>query len=633
MTDLNKNARDLIEYYCSMEVAPEYALLVKGFWGCGKSHLVEDVISKMKSANSDLKFLRVSLYGIRDITDIEAKFFEQLNPILSSKKMIFAGQIAKGILKGALKIDLDGDGKADASANISVPEINLAKYLTDTKNCILVFDDLERCSMDIQVTLGYINYFVEKDGYKVVLIADESKLIAFSNPDSKSQIKYQKIKEKLIGKTIEVKPDVEGVFDYFVKNLISLANQKALAKYKAVIISTFIHSGYNNLRSLRKCFLDLELWFSKLDADIRDKEELMEHFLTLFIAVSMEVHAGSLLTDNVGNFFGYDYQWNDNSEREVNPDEKNKKSLQDKYPINFYDSIIDISIWKEFFESSCTNFVQINAEFRTSKYFAFEQTPNWKKLWYFYNLDDHEFTKLQALVITDFNNREYHNLCVLKHVAGMFLLQSQYELLNKTPQDIVKDVEDYLYDIKELSLFEITDDQLESLNGFGSYQGLGYTCREHPEFHLISKCINDYVVNANEKITQVDSVKLIQIMNSDPKQFILFFEWSDKQKHYKNKPILQFIKPDEFLNAFLNLPNETKRQFIPIIKDRLNQVLGKDDELYPEFEWFKLFKEQLEGHLKTASKSISTIILEFVIKQVSENICFVERRLTHDTLS
>ncbi|WP_367870070.1 P-loop NTPase fold protein [Shewanella sp. WE21] len=27
-----------------MKVAPEYALLVKGFWGCGKSHLVEDVI-------------------------------------------------------------------------------------------------------------------------------------------------------------------------------------------------------------------------------------------------------------------------------------------------------------------------------------------------------------------------------------------------------------------------------------------------------------------------------------------------------------------------------------------------------------------------------------------------------------
>lgn len=633
MTDLNKNARDLIEYYCSMEVAPEYALLVKGFWGCGKSHLVDDVIRKMKSANNDFKFLRVSLYGIGDITDIEAKFFEQLNPILSSKKMMFAGQIAKGILKGALKIDLDGDGKADASANLSVPEINLAKYLTDTKHCILVFDDLERCSMDIQVILGYINYFVEKDGYKVVLIADESKLIELSNSDSQSQIKYQKIKEKLIGKTIEVKADAEGVFDHFVKNLISPTNQKSLAKYKNIIISTFTHSGYNNLRSLRKCFLDLELWFSKLDADIRDKEELMEHFLALFIAVSMEVHAGSLLADKVGEFFDYNYLWNDNSKSEVNTDAKKKENLQSKYPIDFSDSIIDISIWKEFFESSRTNFAQINARFRTSKYFAFEHTPNWKKLWYFYNLDDHEFTKLQALVITEFNNREYLNLCVLKHVAGMFLRQSQYDLLNKTPQDIANDVDAYLNDVSINKSFEINDDLLEELNGFGSYQGLSYTCREHPDFQLISKCINDYVVNANKKIMQAGSVKLIQIMNSDPKEFIPLFEWSDNKKHYKNKPILQFIKPDEFLNAFLNLPNETKRQFIPIIKERLNQVLGKDDELYPEFEWFKLFKKQLEDHLKTASKSISTIIIELVINQVSENIDFIEMRLKHDTLS
>lgn len=627
MTDLNKNARDLIEYYCSMEVAPEYALLVKGFWGCGKSHLVDDVIRKMKSANNDLKFLRVSLYGIGDITDIEAKFFEQLNPILSSKKMMFAGQIAKGILKGALKIDLDGDGKADASANLSVPEINLAKYLTDTKNCILVFDDLERCSMDIQVILGYINYFVEKDGYKVVLIADESKLIELSNSDSQSQIKYQKIKEKLIGKTIEVKADVEGVFDHFVKNLISPANQEALAKYKAVIISTFTHSGYNNLRSLRKCFLDLELWFSKLDADIRDKEELMEHFLALFISISMEVHSGSLLADKVGEFFGSDYLWVDNSDGEVNTDAKNIGDLQGKYPIDFPDSIIDISIWKEFFKSSSADFAQINAEFRTSKYFAFEHTPNWKKLWYFYNLDDHEFTKLQALVITEFNNREYQNLCVLKHVAGMFLRQSQYDLLNKTPQDIANDVDAYLNDVSINKSFEINEDLLEELNGFGSYQGLAYTCREHPDFQIISKVINDFAISVQERLVEDDSINIIKVMESDSKEFLDLFKWSNQRKHYAKTPILQFINPKEFLNAFLSLSNDVKRQFIPIIKERLKYIMDKEHELYPEYEWFKLFKSALEEYLETAPPSISKIMASFALEQMIESLDFVELNL------
>jgi hypothetical protein len=47
VADLNFNARKLIEYYCPMQVAPEYALLVKGSWGCGKSHLVQSSIENV----------------------------------------------------------------------------------------------------------------------------------------------------------------------------------------------------------------------------------------------------------------------------------------------------------------------------------------------------------------------------------------------------------------------------------------------------------------------------------------------------------------------------------------------------------------------------------------------------------
>lgn len=228
MTDLNVNAKSLISYYCSMKVPPEYALLVKGPWGCGKSHLVKDCIKDLEEANKKFKFLYVSLYGINDISDIEAKFFEQLNPILSNKKVMFAGQIAKGVLKGALKIDLDGDGKADATASVAVPDINLADYLTDTSNCILVFDDLERCELGLQVILGYMNYFIEKDGYKVIIVADEDKIITKESSDG-DKYNYVDIKEKLIGKTVQVEPDVSNVFDNFVNELFPATIARELA--------------------------------------------------------------------------------------------------------------------------------------------------------------------------------------------------------------------------------------------------------------------------------------------------------------------------------------------------------------------------------------------------------------------
>jgi Cdc6-like AAA superfamily ATPase len=233
VSDINISAKNLIDYYCAMKVAPEYALLVKGPWGCGKSHLVKDCIKDLEKANKEFKFLYVSLYGINDISDIEAKFFEQLNPILSNKKVMFAGQIAKGVLKGALKIDLDGDGKADATASVAVPDINLADYLTDTRNCILVFDDLERCELNLQVILGYMNYFIEKDGYKVVIVADEDKLIAQKDAED-DKYPYTDIKEKLIGKTVQVEPDVSSVFDNFVNELFPADNAKDLIIHNEV---------------------------------------------------------------------------------------------------------------------------------------------------------------------------------------------------------------------------------------------------------------------------------------------------------------------------------------------------------------------------------------------------------------
>ena len=209
MEKINQHVEQYIDYYCNLNVPPEYALLIKGSWGCGKSHLVRQCMDELKKNNESIKFLYVSLYGISNIEDIETKFFQLLNPVLSSKSMVLAGKLTKALLKGTLKIDLDDDGKADGAVNVSVPDINIADYLIDTKSCILVFDDLERCSMELKTILGYINYFVEKDGYKVILIADEDKLISNDNTSRNDNTsKYELIKEKLIGKTLEVEADV-----------------------------------------------------------------------------------------------------------------------------------------------------------------------------------------------------------------------------------------------------------------------------------------------------------------------------------------------------------------------------------------------------------------------------------------
>ena len=59
--------------------------------------------------------------------------------------MAITGKILKGVLKTAIKFDFDNDGKDDGTVRSEVPDINLPDYLKNTENCMLIFDDLERC--------------------------------------------------------------------------------------------------------------------------------------------------------------------------------------------------------------------------------------------------------------------------------------------------------------------------------------------------------------------------------------------------------------------------------------------------------------------------------------------------------
>jgi GTPase SAR1 family protein len=152
---INSHIAAYLDYYCGLS-APGFAVLLKGQWGCGKTWFIDDYCKRLKKENQNQKCLYVSLYGMTTFAEIEDTFFQQLHPVLSSKGMAITGKIIKGLLRASLRIDLDRDGKDDDTVNPQIPEINIPKYLRNTDKSILVFDDLERCNIDISNILGYI---------------------------------------------------------------------------------------------------------------------------------------------------------------------------------------------------------------------------------------------------------------------------------------------------------------------------------------------------------------------------------------------------------------------------------------------------------------------------------------------
>jgi hypothetical protein len=254
--------------------------MVKGSWGSGKTWFIEQYLEKLEKSTKH-KHLYVSLFGRTKFSDIEDAFFQQLHPVMSSKGMEIAGKLFKGLLKASIKFDLDNDGRDDGSVNLQVPDI--PDYLKNVGERILIFDDLERCKIDLVDIFGYINQFLEHQGLRIIIIADESRLES-KNPDYKSN------KEKLVGKTFNIAPDFENALKSFASEVKEPIIKKFLDNHIDFIKGLYINkANRENLRTLRNMVLDLKRIFACFPSKAKENPEILKDILKFLILFSTEI--------------------------------------------------------------------------------------------------------------------------------------------------------------------------------------------------------------------------------------------------------------------------------------------------------------------------------------------------------
>ena len=284
----NQHIQQYLDYYCELPQSPKFAILLKGKWGCGKTWFINQYREKLKTKGK--KSLYISLYGITNYSEIEDSLFKQLNPLLASKGMVIAGQVLKGLLKGTLKIDLDNDGQQDGMWNFSIPDIEILKKFEDSQFSLLIFDDLERCSINIENILGYINNFVDSQNLKVIIIANEDEI----NKDQDKQEKYNKTKEKLIGKTFDVFPGLSGALNITINQISNPKIKDFLTEKIDIIQELYTQAECKNLRILSQIVLDFQRIFEGLPEKAQNKSKLLEEVLELLIIFSIEIACARL---------------------------------------------------------------------------------------------------------------------------------------------------------------------------------------------------------------------------------------------------------------------------------------------------------------------------------------------------
>lgn len=343
------------------ETLYNYAVLIDGEWGCGKTYFVQERLSKELEKhendrwklNGDYKKRRViyvSLYGIKALDEVTKQLFMESLIVKSGK--------AKSVLeKGTKMLPVVFDVLKNKGIDIDLEKLKeITEKLMPIRECILIFDDLERCDCPVNEILGYINSFVEHENMKVVIIANQreiGKAVNFTNQELKYLVAaqdnilfekasdntminsnltldtsngkegmvsvdiikdraqklfsqdqlYNKIKEKLIGVTIYYQPDLKIIF----KKLIEAAPLKyKLKEYLSEDIEYFeeymLNENHFNIRTFQFFLSKIEQLYKKMIqlGNIEDEEQVS--FFKYIIKYSFKISVSFKNGD-------YKYEW------------------------------------------------------------------------------------------------------------------------------------------------------------------------------------------------------------------------------------------------------------------------------------------------------------------------------------
>lgn len=243
----------------------DYALLLNGDWGSGKTHFWKAKIAPTLK-DVGLRPVYVSLYGIESIKDIDYQILVGLDPTQSKL--------------GSLGVSMARIGMEKFGVS------TLLRSLTPLgKNVVFCFDDLERTNQVSPVSiLGYINRFVEHEGIPTLLIAHEAELLKLDDSN-----RYTEVKEKVVGRTLHFVSDLLGVASSFLQKITAALETEQVLSLNEEIVFVFSRDEPKNLRSMRHA-IDHCLFVTEKSRAIAnvDKEKLAKLF-RLVICVTVEM--------------------------------------------------------------------------------------------------------------------------------------------------------------------------------------------------------------------------------------------------------------------------------------------------------------------------------------------------------
>lgn len=561
--------------------------MIDGPWGSGKTHLVKEFLR-----GSSVRPLYVTLNGVSSVEQIEQEFFRQLHPVLASRGMKIAGAVVRAAAKGAFRLDFS-HGES-GTWNVALPDIDLTKDLADPRDRLLIFDDLERCKMPCTEALGYINGFVEHDGLKAIILANEHEIIKNIEP------RYGEIKEKLIGQTLRVAAPAGEAFDVFLGQIGHAESKRFLAQRREDVLGLHRQGGRGNLRTLKHAMWDFEKIGSQLEPRHWDKDAAILKMMKGVMAITMEHRAGKLTEEElprlVGNRFVRSMKRQINKESATQADE-----IDARYPqVDFDDVLLDskmlgsILMHGERDRDALVAAIDATADF---------SLPGAQPLWFqatlVYNSDDATCDRVARGIEGAFARRDFTVRGELLHVVGVRLWFAGIGLIERTAQEVVAESKAYIDDLATSGRLEVEIGRDRSLLRDGVFGGYRVATADTAEYREVSDYYEEAVRRASQAQYPARAEELIEKLSSDPDGFLFDLVINDvRAGPYWEEPVLAYLQPSKFVEAVYNAAPEIQSRAIETLHSR--HTMGPIPSLRPELAWIAEVKTELEALSKTA---------------------------------
>ena len=608
MPNINKYIEDYLNNYLKID-NPEFAILLSGKWGSGKTFFIEQYIERYVEKNKDtnIKFIKISLFGLKETDSIDEQIFNSLHSVLGNKYVKLTGSIIKNALKLGVKIDWDSDNKSDGSVKIDAKSFNPLDYFSDKKKSkkelVFIFDDLERTDIKLKEILGYINSLVEQSKFKVIILGSEEKII------NKDKEEYREFKEKIIGKTFEIQHEFREVLDLFIEEKTNKA-KKYLLEYTHIIESIYKQAKYNNLRHIKQILLEFEFFINLIDNKYLKNKEFMKTLINNFFALSIEIKGGNLTEEELSNYVIWSSLYDN---------KKEKTNIENIYlNYNIYDTqLFNGKFWADIIFKSSLDGEIINEEISNLSFFIETKENNqetWVKLWHFRQLDNDDFEKTLNDVLERFNNCKYEKQEHFLHVIALLIFFSKEKLCNLTIRDIQEQVNKC---IKRYELSKLWKDNILKKGSRFNGTGLAYMNYEDKDFLKIY----EQVVTENKKINDK------ALKEKEKEKFNLFLEKFDDEKYishllleeYQHKAFFQNVSSKDFLSHIKKYRNKDITELRYILYERYENSYYHLTEELPF--WEELNKELLKDNKKIENLS------QFILKEFNYTVENIIKKL------